>query len=163
MLIGESSLLSPQDSCRSCMPSPTSPLHPSLVLRRPGRCLPPLSCWRDGTAALRGGELLTSTRDSRCISTSYTPEMTCKIELRQILYCTSATHYDFLRTGFLLILVKEKSCQYQTNTDSTLRPQVCLSYPEEAIVPSSVSDERLARVVKFRQNGRFPVISYHHQ
>jgi myotubularin-related protein 9 len=41
--------------------------------------------------------------------------------------------------------------------------KVCSSYPEEAIVPSSVSDERLSHVVKFRQNGRFPVLAYHHQ
>ena len=41
--------------------------------------------------------------------------------------------------------------------------KICSSYPEEAIVPSSISDESLARVAKFRQNGRFPVVAYHHQ
>ena len=46
---------------------------------------------------------------------------------------------------------------------STFCCQACSSYPEEAIVPASITDEGLTRVVKFRQNGRFPVVAYHHQ
>ncbi|XP_065183467.1 myotubularin-related protein 9-like [Sycon ciliatum] len=41
--------------------------------------------------------------------------------------------------------------------------KVCTSYPEQVIVPTSVSDEFLKRSSKFRQHGRFPVVSYFHE
>ncbi|VFV40872.1 myotubularin-related protein 9-like [Lynx pardinus] len=39
---------------------------------------------------------------------------------------------------------------------------VCPSYPRAVIVPRSVDDGALARSARFRQGGRFPVLSYHH-
>ena len=41
--------------------------------------------------------------------------------------------------------------------------KVCLSYPEQVIVPASVEDKALVRSAKFRQHGRFPVVSYYHK
>ncbi|XP_032244876.1 LOW QUALITY PROTEIN: myotubularin-related protein 9-like [Phoca vitulina] len=39
---------------------------------------------------------------------------------------------------------------------------LCPSYPRAVIVPRAVEDEALVRCVRFRQRGRFPVLSYHH-
>ncbi|XP_046516574.1 myotubularin-related protein 9-like [Equus quagga] len=39
---------------------------------------------------------------------------------------------------------------------------VCPSYPRAVIVPRAVDDDALARSARFRQGGRFPVLSYHH-
>ncbi|KAM6296080.1 LOW QUALITY PROTEIN: myotubularin-related protein 9-like [Aegotheles albertisi] len=38
----------------------------------------------------------------------------------------------------------------------------CPSYPPAAIVPVAVDDEVLRRAARFRQGGRFPVLSYYH-
>jgi myotubularin-related protein 9 len=40
---------------------------------------------------------------------------------------------------------------------------VCSSYPELTVVPSNVDDNMLIASAKFRQNGRFPVLSYRHE
>ncbi|XP_068089329.1 myotubularin-related protein 9 [Hyperolius riggenbachi] len=40
---------------------------------------------------------------------------------------------------------------------------VCPSYPPIVIVPKSIDDESLRKVAAFRQNGRFPVLSYYHR
>ncbi|KAK2826290.1 hypothetical protein Q5P01_020504 [Channa striata] len=40
---------------------------------------------------------------------------------------------------------------------------VCPTYPQAAIVPKDVSDVTLVKVAKFRQGGRFPVLSYYHR
>ncbi|KAJ7988994.1 hypothetical protein DPEC_G00314950 [Dallia pectoralis] len=40
---------------------------------------------------------------------------------------------------------------------------VCPSYPPDVIVPHSVDDETLAKVARFRQGGRFPVLCYYHR
>ncbi|XP_039089123.1 LOW QUALITY PROTEIN: myotubularin-related protein 9-like [Hyaena hyaena] len=39
---------------------------------------------------------------------------------------------------------------------------LCPSYPRAVIVPRAVDDDALARSARFRQGGRFPVLSYHH-
>ncbi|XP_025419858.1 myotubularin-related protein 9 isoform X3 [Sipha flava] len=41
--------------------------------------------------------------------------------------------------------------------------RVCSSYPELTVVPSNVDDNMLIASAKFRQNGRFPVLSYRHE
>ncbi|XP_062046856.1 myotubularin-related protein 9-like isoform X2 [Lepus europaeus] len=46
----------------------------------------------------------------------------------------------------------------EVNEDFSL----CPSYPRALIVPRSVDDQALARSARFRQGGRFPVLSYHH-
>ncbi|XP_029900537.1 myotubularin-related protein 9 isoform X1 [Myripristis murdjan] len=40
---------------------------------------------------------------------------------------------------------------------------VCPSYPPAVIVPKAIDDDQLARVAKFRQGGRFPVLCYYHR
>ncbi|XP_076155690.1 myotubularin-related protein 9 isoform X3 [Alosa pseudoharengus] len=40
---------------------------------------------------------------------------------------------------------------------------VCPSYPPAVIVPQSVDDQMLVKAARFRQGGRFPVLSYYHQ
>ncbi|XP_039596707.1 myotubularin-related protein 9 isoform X1 [Polypterus senegalus] len=40
---------------------------------------------------------------------------------------------------------------------------VCPTYPEAVIVPKQTSDEMLMAAAKFRQGGRFPVLSYYHK
>ncbi len=40
--------------------------------------------------------------------------------------------------------------------------QVCSSYPQEVLVPASISDEDLRKVASFRDLGRFPVLCFHH-
>ncbi|XP_010593466.1 myotubularin-related protein 9-like [Loxodonta africana] len=39
---------------------------------------------------------------------------------------------------------------------------LCPSYPRAVIVPRAVDDKALALSARFRQGGRFPVLSYHH-
>lgn len=39
---------------------------------------------------------------------------------------------------------------------------VCPSYPRAVIVPREVDDEKLVQSARFRQGGRFPVLSYCH-
>uniref|UniRef100_A0A250Y2X1 Myotubularin-related protein 9 n=1 Tax=Castor canadensis TaxID=51338 RepID=A0A250Y2X1_CASCN len=46
----------------------------------------------------------------------------------------------------------------EVNQDFSL----CPSYPRVVIVPRAVDDTALARSARFRQGGRFPVLSYHH-
>lgn len=46
----------------------------------------------------------------------------------------------------------------EVNADFSL----CPSYPRAVIVPRAVEDDALARSARFRQGGRFPVLSYHH-
>ncbi|XP_057559766.1 myotubularin-related protein 9-like [Hippopotamus amphibius kiboko] len=46
----------------------------------------------------------------------------------------------------------------EANEDFSL----CPSYPRAVIVPRSVDDHALARSARFRQGGRFPVLSYYH-
>ncbi|XP_035881589.1 myotubularin-related protein 9-like isoform X2 [Phyllostomus discolor] len=46
----------------------------------------------------------------------------------------------------------------EVNEDFSL----CPSYPRVVIVPRAVDDAALARSARFRQGGRFPVLSYHH-
>ncbi|XP_036112121.1 myotubularin-related protein 9-like isoform X1 [Molossus molossus] len=46
----------------------------------------------------------------------------------------------------------------EVNEDFSL----CPSYPRAVIVPRAVDDDALARSARFRQGGRFPVLSYHH-
>ncbi|XP_036917459.1 myotubularin-related protein 9-like isoform X1 [Sturnira hondurensis] len=46
----------------------------------------------------------------------------------------------------------------EVNKDFSL----CPSYPRAVIVPRAVDDATLARSARFRQGGRFPVLSYHH-
>ncbi|XP_050443434.1 myotubularin-related protein 9 isoform X2 [Adelges cooleyi] len=41
--------------------------------------------------------------------------------------------------------------------------RVCSSYPELTVVPSNVDDAMLIASAKFRQNGRYPVLSYRHE
>ncbi|ESN91759.1 hypothetical protein HELRODRAFT_108507 [Helobdella robusta] len=41
--------------------------------------------------------------------------------------------------------------------------KVCSSYPECVVVLKSVDDETLIKSASFRQNGRFPVLSYYHK
>ncbi|XP_001948155.2 myotubularin-related protein 9 [Acyrthosiphon pisum] len=41
--------------------------------------------------------------------------------------------------------------------------RVCGTYPELTVVPSNVDDTMLIASAKFRQNGRFPVLSYRHE
>uniref|UniRef100_A0A8B9EBT7 Myotubularin phosphatase domain-containing protein n=1 Tax=Anser cygnoides TaxID=8845 RepID=A0A8B9EBT7_ANSCY len=38
----------------------------------------------------------------------------------------------------------------------------CPTYPADVIVPAAVSDDTLRRAARFRQGGRFPVLSYYH-
>lgn len=45
----------------------------------------------------------------------------------------------------------------------SLSSQLCLSYPEEVIVPMSSSDEDIKKVASFRHLGRFPVLAFHHK
>lgn len=40
---------------------------------------------------------------------------------------------------------------------------VCPSYPPAVIVPKDTDDDMLKKVAKFRQGGRFPVLSYYHR
>lgn len=40
---------------------------------------------------------------------------------------------------------------------------VCPSYPPAVVVPSSIDDDTLVKVAKFRQGGRFPVLCYYHR
>jgi len=40
--------------------------------------------------------------------------------------------------------------------------QVCPTYPRAVIVPKSVDDEMIVAAAKFRDGGRFPVLSYRH-
>ena len=46
----------------------------------------------------------------------------------------------------------------EANEDFSL----CPSYPRAVIVPRAVDDSALARSARFRQGGRFPVLSYYH-
>ncbi|XP_067581363.1 myotubularin-related protein 9-like isoform X2 [Pseudorca crassidens] len=46
----------------------------------------------------------------------------------------------------------------EANEDFSL----CPSYPRAVIVPRAVDDDALARSARFRQGGRFPVLSYYH-
>lgn len=39
---------------------------------------------------------------------------------------------------------------------------VCSSYPEESIVPASVTDADICKVAGFRHGNRFPVVCFHH-
>ncbi|KAH3752878.1 hypothetical protein DPMN_187504 [Dreissena polymorpha] len=41
--------------------------------------------------------------------------------------------------------------------------KLCQSYPQSVVVPKGVTDDMLAKVDQFRQNGRFPVLSYFHR
>ncbi|XP_003228769.2 myotubularin-related protein 9-like [Anolis carolinensis] len=41
--------------------------------------------------------------------------------------------------------------------------QACPSYPALVVVPSSVDDAALRKSARFRQGGRFPVLSYYHK
>ncbi|CAC5416013.1 MTMR9 [Mytilus coruscus] len=41
--------------------------------------------------------------------------------------------------------------------------KVCASYPHAVIVPKSIDDETVIKASQFRQNGRFPVLSYYHR
>lgn len=41
--------------------------------------------------------------------------------------------------------------------------QVCPSYPKSVIVPSGVTDDKIRASASFRQNSRFPVMSYFHK
>ncbi|XP_052764225.1 myotubularin-related protein 9-like [Mya arenaria] len=41
--------------------------------------------------------------------------------------------------------------------------RLCQSYPQSLFVPKAVTDEMLVKVAQFRQNGRFPVLSYYHR
>eukprot|EP00731_Ephydatia_muelleri_P011045 Em0005g1631a len=41
--------------------------------------------------------------------------------------------------------------------------KICDSYPEEVVVPRSVTDDMLKKIAVFRQSGRFPVLCYHHR
>ena len=41
--------------------------------------------------------------------------------------------------------------------------QLCQSYPQSVLVPKSVTDDMLAKIAGFRQNGRFPFLSYYHK
>ncbi|XP_066573460.1 myotubularin-related protein 9 isoform X2 [Amia ocellicauda] len=40
---------------------------------------------------------------------------------------------------------------------------VCPTYPPAVIVPRTIDDETLRKAAKFRQGGRFPVLSYYHR
>ncbi|XP_063039597.1 myotubularin-related protein 9 isoform X2 [Engraulis encrasicolus] len=40
---------------------------------------------------------------------------------------------------------------------------VCPSYPHSVIVPECVDEQALLKAARFRQGGRFPVLSYYHQ
>lgn len=39
----------------------------------------------------------------------------------------------------------------------------CSTYPSAIIVPAIVDDEALRKIARFRQGGRFPVLSYYHK
>lgn len=41
--------------------------------------------------------------------------------------------------------------------------KVCASYPHAVIVPKSIDDETIIKSSYFRQNGRFPILSYYHR
>lgn len=44
-----------------------------------------------------------------------------------------------------------------------IRLQVCPSYPEAVIVPKGIGDDYLRASASFREDGRFPVLSYYHR
>ena len=45
----------------------------------------------------------------------------------------------------------------------TLRPQICETYPEHVVVPSSVSKSTMIASSRFRSRGRLPVLTYYHK
>lgn len=40
---------------------------------------------------------------------------------------------------------------------------MCPTYPRGVIVPKSIDDETVMAAAKFRDGGRFPVLSYRHE
>ncbi|XP_065844013.1 myotubularin-related protein 9-like [Oscarella lobularis] len=40
---------------------------------------------------------------------------------------------------------------------------LCETYPKSVIIPKGIEDEGLAKVARFRRDGRFPVLSYYHR
>lgn len=57
-----------------------------------------------------------------------------------------------------------KYCQDEWRvTEANKEYKLCPSYPQAVIVPKSITDEMLVKIALFRQNGRFPVLSYYHR
>lgn len=41
--------------------------------------------------------------------------------------------------------------------------QICPTYPRGVLVPKTIDDETIIMAAKFRDGGRFPVLSYRHE
>ena len=76
--------------------------------------------------------------------------------------------FDFTEDGYSLFSMKnefqllKKYTEEWRLTDVNDKFQVCPTYPTKLIVPNSVDDKILIKSSKFRQGGRFPVLSYYH-
>uniref|UniRef100_UPI00398E8791 myotubularin-related protein 9-like isoform X2 n=1 Tax=Pristiophorus japonicus TaxID=55135 RepID=UPI00398E8791 len=74
-----------------------------------------------------------------------------------------------LQEGWDVFTPEEQFTQLSLHTDNWRLSYVnkdyavCTSYPDALIVHTSVDDEALKAVARFRQSGRFPVLSYYHK
>ncbi|XP_015738778.1 myotubularin-related protein 9-like isoform X1 [Coturnix japonica] len=73
-----------------------------------------------------------------------------------------------LEEGWPLLPMEQHFQQIATQTtqwrlsDVNQDFSICPTYPPAVIVPAAVSEETLRRAARFRQGGRFPVLSYYH-
>lgn len=66
--------------------------------------------------------------------------------------------YFSIEGEFTKVLATEEWRVSRVNQNYT----VCSSYGKAVVVPKSIDDETLAAASTFRQDGRFPVLSYRH-
>ncbi|XP_065600713.1 myotubularin-related protein 9-like isoform X2 [Cyrtonyx montezumae] len=118
-----------------------------------------------------------SPRDTRLAGSSGTITLRCKdlkvlqLEIPGMEECLNiASSIESLRLeeGWPLTPLEQYFQQIATQTTQWRLSDVnqdfttCPTYPPAVIVPAAVSEETLRRAARFRQGGRFPVLSYYH-
>ncbi|GAB6019226.1 Carrier protein, mitochondrial [Chamberlinius hualienensis] len=76
--------------------------------------------------------------------------------------------FDVLEDGWNAFSVSSEFGKLLNHTDNwrisnvNKNFEVCVTYPQAVVVPKCIDDECLVISASFRQNGRFPVLSYYH-
>lgn len=106
-----------------------------------------------------------------CINVTYSVEQLSNIDDVILSYpFFYQPHFEILEDGWQAFKLesewgsKYKDCSDEWRISYANREyKLCPSYPQAVVVPKSVTDEMLVKVAQFRQNGRFPVLSYYHR
>ncbi|XP_067167767.1 myotubularin-related protein 9-like isoform X2 [Apteryx mantelli] len=162
---------------RACRPAPRASLPcasaPTRGAADPSPASPRLA-GSSGTITLRCKDLKVLQLEipgmEECLNVASSIEALSSVDSVMMMYPFFYRPQDLrLEAGWHLFPLEQYYQQIATQTSQWRLSGVnrdfaaCPTYPPAVIVPAAVDDEALRKAARFRQGGRFPVLSYYHQ